>query len=95
VVLQNYREDLLLCAQALGNDLGEPAFTEFIRAEFGPIGRAPHDVLLRIAGFPLRHILTLKFDTSYEDAHPLTHIIHDFGDKEILLWYKHVEMTMF
>jgi hypothetical protein len=25
----------------------------------------------------------------------LTDIIHDFGDTEILLWYKHVEMTMF
>ena len=25
----------------------------------------------------------------------LAHIIHDFGDKERLLWYKHVEMTMF
>ena len=26
---------------------------------------------------------------------PLADIIHDFGDTEILLWYKHVEMTMF
>jgi hypothetical protein len=25
----------------------------------------------------------------------LTRIIHDFGDNESLLWYKHVEMTMF
>jgi hypothetical protein len=25
----------------------------------------------------------------------LADIIHDFGDTEILLWYKHVEMTMF
>src|SRR5208337_883123 len=25
----------------------------------------------------------------------LARIIHDFGDKKNLLWYKHVEMTMF
>ena len=25
----------------------------------------------------------------------LARIIHDFGDKKSLLWYKHVEMTMF
>ena len=28
-------------------------------------------------------------------AGALADIIHDFGDTEILLWYKHVEMTMF
>ncbi len=30
-----------------------------------------------------------------ERARPLARIIHDFGDKKSLLWYKHVEMTMF
>ena len=69
-VLQNYAGDLLWCAQRLGNDLGEAAFTEFVRTEFGPLPVAPHEVLLRIAALPLRHVLTLNFDTSYEAVHP-------------------------
>lgn len=62
-------ETYCFCAQRLGNDLGEPYFTEFIRAEFGPTGSPIHDVLLRIAALPLRHSLTLNFDLSYEEAH--------------------------
>jgi hypothetical protein len=69
IVLRNLNRDLLLCAQRLGSDLGEPAFTEFVRGEFGPIGVPVHDVLLHIAAFPLRHVLTLNFDVSYETAH--------------------------
>lgn len=71
LVLLNYGRDLLLCAQRLGNDLGEPAFSDFVRTEFGPRGAALHDVLLRIASLPLRHALTLNFDLSYEAAHRL------------------------
>lgn len=58
LVLENHGGDLLLCARRLGNDLGEPAFTDFIRAEFGPTGARVDDVLLRIAALPLRHALT-------------------------------------
>jgi len=67
-VLQHYDKDLLLCAQRLGNDLPAPAFAEFIRTEFGPKAQTPHDILLRTAALPLRHVLTLNFDTSYETA---------------------------
>jgi hypothetical protein len=35
-------------------------------------------------------IVTVFFVTKH-----LADIIHDFGDKESLLWYKHVEMTMY
>jgi hypothetical protein len=43
---------------------------------------------------------TIRIDSSPHSggAHvrvALADIIHDFGDTEILLWYKHVEMTMF
>jgi hypothetical protein len=69
LVLQNHAGDLLLCAQRLGSDLGEPAFTDFVLAEFGPTGAPSDDVLLRIAALPLRHALTLNFDVSYEAAH--------------------------
>jgi hypothetical protein len=68
-VIENHGADLLLCARRLGGDLGEPAFADFIRVEFGPTGAPLHDVLLRIAAFPLRHTLTLNFDLSYEAAH--------------------------
>jgi len=69
LVIQNHAADLLLCARRLGNDLGELAFTDFIRAEFGPTGAPVHDVLLWIAALPLQHSLTLNFDLSYEEAH--------------------------
>lgn len=67
-VMQNYGHDNLLCAKRLGSDLGEPGFTEFVRAEFGPTGARVDDVLLRLAALPLRHMLTLNFDISYENA---------------------------
>lgn len=69
LVIQNHGADLLLCAGRLGNDLGEAAFGDFIRTEFGPTGAAVHEVLFRIAALPLRHALTLNFDLSYEEAH--------------------------
>ena len=69
LIIQNHGGDLLLCAQRLGNELDGPDFSEFIRIEFGPTGARVHDVLLRIAALPLRHALTLNFDTSYEAAH--------------------------
>jgi hypothetical protein len=71
LVIQNHGADLLLCARRLGSDLGEPAFTNFIRTEFGPKDGPVHDVLLRISGLPLRHALTLNFEHSYENAHAL------------------------
>lgn len=69
LIVQNHGGDLLFCAQRLGGELEEPAFAEFIRTEFGATGTGVHDVLLRIAALPLRHALTLNFDTSYEAAH--------------------------
>jgi hypothetical protein len=69
LIVQNHGGDLLFCAQRLGNELDGPDFAEFIRTEFGATGAGVHDVLLRIAGLPLRHALTLNFDTSFEAAH--------------------------
>jgi hypothetical protein len=61
--------DLLFCAQRLGQVLGEAEFSAFIAREFGPNGRVPPNVLLHFALLPLRHIVTLNFDLSCEDAH--------------------------
>jgi len=69
LIVQNHGGDLLFCAQQLGSELDEQVFAEFIRTEFGATGAGVHEVLLRIAAFPLRHALTLNFDTSYEAAH--------------------------
>jgi hypothetical protein len=55
-------------AQHLGVYLG-PRFREFIRAEFGPNGVAPHDVLYRLCSLPFRHFLTFNFDPSLEAIH--------------------------
>jgi|ERR1700674_2393828 len=42
--------DRLLCAGRLGSDLGEPAFTNFIRTEFGPKdGPFSHNILFDYA----------------------------------------------
>lgn len=71
LVIRNHGADLLLCAGRLGSDLGEPAFTNFIRTEFGPKDGPIHEVLLRISALPLRHALTLNFEFSYENAHSL------------------------
>lgn len=68
LIVQNYASDLLLCAQRLGANLGQGSFSRFILAEFGPNGAPVHDVLLRIAGLPLRHVLTFNFDVSYQSA---------------------------
>lgn len=70
VVIQD-NPDPLHCAQRLGTYLG-PRFPEFIRTEFGPNGVSPHDVLYRIVSFPFKHIVTLNFDTSAEQAHAAT-----------------------
>jgi len=61
--------DLLFCAQRLGQVLGEEEFSAFIAREFGPNGRVPPNVLLHFALLPLRHIVTLNFDLSCEEAH--------------------------
>jgi hypothetical protein len=44
LVIQNHGADLLLCARRLGSNLSEPAFTNFIRTEFGPKDGPVHDV---------------------------------------------------
>lgn len=61
--------DMLFCAQRLGREVGHAAFADFIAREFGPNGRTPPNVLLHFALLPLRHILTLNFDLSCEEAH--------------------------
>lgn len=61
--------DLLFCAQVLGRELPPEAFAEFIRQEFGPNGRPCHDLLFRLAQMPFKHILTLNFEQSMEQAH--------------------------
>lgn len=66
--------DLLFCAQRLGQLLGEPAFSAFIAREFGPNGRVPPNVLLHFALLPLRHIVTLNFDISCEEAHTAANV---------------------
>ena len=67
-VIQN-NTDLLHCAQRLGTYLG-PDFARFIRAEFGDNNLALHDVLFKLVSLPLKHFLTLNFETSCERAHP-------------------------
>ena len=58
----------LHCAKRLGAYLG-PRFREFIRAEFGPKGQNPDDVLFTLCGLPFRHFLTLNIDCSLEQIH--------------------------
>jgi hypothetical protein len=67
VVIHN-NIDLLHCAQRLGVYLGQD-FAEFVRAEFGPNGIPPHNVLYKIVSLPFKHFLTLNFETSCELAH--------------------------
>ncbi len=66
--------DLLFCAQRLGQVLGEAEFSAFIAREFGPNGRVPPNVLLHFALLPLRHIVTLNFDLSCEEAHTAANV---------------------
>jgi hypothetical protein len=66
--------DLLFCAQRLGHVLGDAEFSGFIAREFGPNGRVPPNVLLHFALLPLRHILTLNFDLSCEEAHTAANV---------------------
>jgi len=51
--------------------------------EFFPVPAEEFSALARVRRFLIR----LRI--------PLARIIHDFGDKKSLLWYKHVQMTMF
>ena len=67
-IVRNH-QDLLFCAQVLGRELRPEDFAEFIRQEFSPNGRSPHDLLYRIAQMPFRHVLTLNFEHSIEEAH--------------------------
>lgn len=56
-------------AQRLGDSLGDAAFQDFIRREFG-LPRTPvHQVIKTFARLPLSHFLTLNFDLSCELAH--------------------------
>ena len=66
-IIRNNRNPLH-CAQHLGQYLG-PAFADFLQREFGPNGKRPNDVLLRLCSLPLRHFLTLNFDYSLEQIH--------------------------
>jgi hypothetical protein len=68
-VIVSHHPDLLFCAQALGRELSHEAFAEFIRQEFGPNGQPGHDLLFRLTQMPFRHILTLNFERSMEEAH--------------------------
>jgi hypothetical protein len=63
------QKDLLFCAQRLGRLVGDAQFAGFIEKEFGPNGKAAPNVLLYFALLPLRHVLTLNFDMSCEQAH--------------------------
>ena len=66
-IIQNNRNPLH-CAQHLGQYLG-PAFADFIRTEFGPNGKRPDAVLLRLCSLPFQHFLSLNFDYSLEQIH--------------------------
>jgi len=68
MIVRNHT-DLLFCAQALGRELSPEQFAEFIRQEFGPNGKSPHELLYRLAQMPFRHVLTLNFEQSIEEAH--------------------------
>jgi hypothetical protein len=61
--------DMLFCAQKLGQIIGDVEFSNFLLREFGPTGKLPPNVLLQFASLPLRHIVTLNFDLSCEEAH--------------------------
>jgi hypothetical protein len=63
------QKDLLFCAQRLGRLVGDAQFAGFIEKEFGPNGKATPKVLLYFALLPLRHVLTLNFDMSCEQAY--------------------------
>jgi hypothetical protein len=62
-------QDPLLCARALSSKLSPEDFATFIRQEFGPNGKPTSDLLFRLAQMPFKHILTLNFEQSMEDAH--------------------------
>jgi hypothetical protein len=68
LIVRNH-QDLLFCAQVLGRELSPEEFAEFIRQEFGPNGTRPHDLLYRLAQMPFKHVLTLNFERSIEEAH--------------------------
>jgi hypothetical protein len=68
VIVRNHT-DLLFCARALGAELLPEQFTEFIRQEFGPNGKASPELLYRLVQMPFRHVLTLNFEQSFEEAH--------------------------
>lgn len=61
--------DMLFCAQKLGQIVGDIEFSNFLLREFGPAGKQSPNVLRQFASLPLRHIATLNFDLSCEEAH--------------------------
>ncbi|MGB8591013.1 MAG: SIR2 family protein [Candidatus Acidiferrales bacterium] len=68
-VIVRTQQDPLLCAQFLSRELSPEDFASFIRQEFRPNGKPPHELLIRLAQMPFKHILTLNFDESMEEAH--------------------------
>jgi len=67
VIAQNM--DMLFCAQKLGQIIGPDEFSRFLVREFGPNAKVSPNVLLHFALLRLRHIVTLNFDPSCEEAH--------------------------
>jgi len=68
-VIVRSRQDPLICAEFLSRELSPEDFAGFIRQEFGPKGKPPHELLIRLAQMPFKHILTLNFDESMEEVH--------------------------
>jgi len=64
-----YNQNLLHCAQRLGNYLGITVFEDFIRTAFGPLETASHPVVRTFATLPFHHVLTFNFEESIERAH--------------------------
>lgn len=67
IIAQN--TDMLFCAQKLGQIIGDVEFSNFLLREFGPTGKLSPKVLRQFSSLPLRHIATLNFDLSCEEAH--------------------------
>ena len=57
-IIRNNRNPLH-CAQHLGQYLS-PAFADFIQTEFGPNGKRPDAVLLRLRSLPFQHFLAVQ-----------------------------------
>jgi hypothetical protein len=67
-LLVRQNTNLLHCAQRLGRCLGNEAFGQFIRSEFGPPRGKTDEIVYRFFSLPFRHIITLNFEESAERA---------------------------